>query len=117
VIDPKTSKEKAAALIEAKDPLSAFVASYRNWDSKHGDAFEAVKTISPVTQAKLDANTQVLAQMGARGTPAFIFKDGVGKINRIQGAVTAEQMPSIMKATIPGSVIAPAGAPTALSAY
>ena len=109
VIDPKTSKEKAAALLEAKDPLAALESAYRNWESKRGDAFEAVKAIAPVTQAKLDANSQVLAQMGARGTPAFIFKDGEGKINRIQGSVTAEHVPSIMKVAAPVAEVAPKG--------
>ena len=95
VIDPRSSKEKAAALLQAQDPASKMTSAYESWAQDHGAGFEMATTIDPPTQAKLDKNLQVMGVLGSRSTPSFIYKDADGKVKKFTGVIPNNQIASM----------------------
>ena len=48
--------------------------------------------ITPALRAKLDANQALMQRLGAPATPTIFFKDGSGKLQKVQGAPAAEAL-------------------------
>ena len=90
-----TSKGKSAALLESGSPGAALVAGYRDWNTKKGDAFAVSLAPRQETLDALDANGKLMLAMGARGTPAFVYKDAQGVIQKISGMIPAGEIPKV----------------------
>lgn len=92
VIGP-TSPGKAAALLSARDPQAALA----QHEQEHGKG--GVKPLGQIPEkirVQLDANQKLMQQLGASGTPAIFYKDASGKLQKMQGAPSAEMLPRIL---------------------
>jgi len=88
-----TSAGKAAALLTAPDPAVAL--SQHELQQTSG----GLKPLNPVpapVRAQLDANYKMMEQLGASATPAIFYKDGSGKLQKMQGAPSAEMLSKIL---------------------
>ena len=87
-----TSPGKAAALLGAADPAAALAQHERDFSS---GGIAAMAPITPALRAKLDANQALMQRLGAPATPTIFFKDGSGKLQKVQGAPAAEALVKI----------------------
>lgn len=88
-----TSPGKAAALLAAKDPSSAL--------SQHEQqqTLGGLKPMSPIpanVRAQLDANFRLMQQLGSAATPTIFYKDAQGRLQKMQGAPSAEKLSQIL---------------------
>lgn len=75
------SAGKAAAILEAPDPVAALKAAHAGYVEKTESAGIEPVPVTPQTQAKLLANLHLAERLGMRGTPMILFKDHTtGKI-------------------------------------
>lgn len=88
-----TSPGKAAALLAAKDPQAALT-QHEQQHAKGGT--QALNQIPPAIQAKLDANQQLMQQLGASATPTIFYQDASGNLQKLQGAPSAQMLGKIM---------------------
>ncbi len=88
-----TSAGKAAAILSADDPGAALTAYERN----HG-SLKALQKIPADISRKLDANQQLMQQLGASATPAIFYQDSDGLIKSLQGAPSAATLKEILGA-------------------
>jgi thiol:disulfide interchange protein DsbG len=77
------SAGKAAALLSAKDPQRA-LAQHEQQHASGGVA--ALAKIAPKVRVQLDANEQLMQQLGFSATPTVLYKDGAGHLQTAQGA-------------------------------
>lgn len=81
-----TSAGKAAAILDAKDPLAAF---HKNED-EFGPApkFGGIAETIPSEQAtkRLQQNAQLFKQTGMPGVPVMMFREASGKVRIVDGA-------------------------------
>lgn len=87
-----TSAGKAAALLSAKDPQIAL--SEHEQEHAFG-GIEPLDQISATVRQQLDANQQLMQQLGLSATPAILYKDASGILQKMQGAPSAERLVSI----------------------
>ena len=88
-----TSPGKAAAILSAPDPQAALT----QHQQQHGSGgMKPLAQISPKVRAQLDANQQLMQQLGFSGTPATLYKDADGKLQNVEGAPSAEMLVKIM---------------------
>lgn len=80
VIKPESLPE-AANILDAKDPAAAWQANEAGFRSNPTPATDA----SAAAIAKVRANTELMTELGFRGTPSIIWKDTEGKIHTLQG--------------------------------
>lgn len=92
IIGP-TSPGKAAALLTAKDPQAA-LAQHEQQRSKGG--LKPLSSIPKEVQAQLEANQKLMQQLGSSATPTIFHKDADGKLQKTQGAPSAEKLISIL---------------------
>lgn len=88
-----TSPGKAAAILAAKDPQAALTQHEKN------HAQGGVKPLGQIPAkigAQLDANHKLMQQLGASATPTIYYKDASGKLQKMQGAPSAEMLGKIM---------------------
>ena len=87
-----TSAGKAAALLSAKDPKLAL----NEHEQEHAfGGIEPLDKISVTVRQQLDANQQLMQQLGLSATPAILYKDANGNLQKMQGAPSAERLVSI----------------------
>lgn len=86
----KTSYDKAAATLAAKDPGAAFTERHKNFTSQ-----AAVPEANAEMRAKIEANNKLMSTWGFRGTPAIIYKDKDGTVRTQPGMVTLSQLPQM----------------------
>lgn len=72
-----TSVDKAAALLASSEPAADMSLGHLAWKEKGSDGFKSL-TPTPEHEAKIKANNAFMAETGAGGTPAFIYKDKAG---------------------------------------
>jgi len=82
-----SSQKKAAYLLSAKDPKAALIGN----ESGEKPAIEA-KTIEAKQRQQLDDNQQLMATVGASGTPAILYLDSTGMLQMHPGAPQGEQL-------------------------
>lgn len=82
-----SSQKKAAYLLSAKDPKAALFGN----ESGENPAKEA-KTIEPKQRQQLDDNQQLMATVGASGTPAILYLDATDMLQMHAGAPQGEQL-------------------------
>ena len=88
-----TSPGKAAAILAAKDPQAALT----QHEQQH--AAGGTKPLSQVPDkigAQLDANQKLMQQLGSSATPTIFYKDASGKLQKMQGAPSAEMLAKIL---------------------
>lgn len=85
------SAGKAAALFAAQDPRAAILEN----DAKFRAGGIAAVEVSPEIRAALDANSAMMAEIGATGTPAVLYRDAEGKTRMIGGMPKLAQLPAI----------------------
>jgi thiol:disulfide interchange protein DsbG len=94
-----TSAGKAAALLKSSDPAAALATYERNQVGPTAKAMEAgrprplddaglkpLAAIPPTTQAQLDANAALMANLGLQATPAMAWRDAAGALKTRTGA-------------------------------
>ena len=88
-----TSAGKAAALLSAPDPQAALT----QHQQQHGSGgVKPLAQISPKVRAQLDANQQLMQQLGFSGTPATLYKDADGNLQNVEGAPSAEMLSRVL---------------------
>lgn len=88
-----TSPGKAAALLAAKDPAAAL--SQHELQQTSG----GLKPLNPIPaefRAQLDANFRLMGQLGSPATPTIFYKDARGRLQKMQGAPSAEMVTQIL---------------------
>jgi len=94
----KDSTNKAAALLNAKDPAAAIATLHAEWGKT--SSFAATP-VTPEMKAKLDANGRLMAEMGFRGTPATLYKDKNGKVLSADGMPKPAMLNAITGINLP----------------
>ncbi len=88
-----TSPGKAAALLTAKDPQAALT---QHELQRASGGVKPLSSISKEVQDQLDANQQLMQQLGSSATPTIFYKDAGGKLQKVQGAPSAEKLVNIL---------------------
>ncbi|TDQ37281.1 thiol:disulfide interchange protein DsbG [Thiopseudomonas denitrificans] len=83
------SRKKAAYILAAKDSTKALI------DNESGKAPAKENAISDQQATQLDANLQLMSQVGASGTPAILYLDETGMLQLHPGAPQGEQLVEI----------------------
>lgn len=81
-----TSPGKAAAMLEAKDPLKAFYQDEEHYARGEGGGGIDETLMSTKTEAALKINVHLLRLSGIDAVPTILFRDGNGQPIIIQGA-------------------------------
>jgi thiol:disulfide interchange protein DsbG len=88
-----TSFGKAAAILEAKDPLAAF----RQNEEKFSAGGAAQETFaSAATEKRLNQNSKLLTQIGGQSVPTLVFRDAAGHIKVAQGGPTPNKLDAFL---------------------
>lgn len=83
----ESSQKKAAYLLSAKNPEDALR------DNESGKkAAQEINRIADQQRQQLDENQQLMASLGASGTPAILYLDSTGMLQMHPGAPQAEQL-------------------------
>jgi len=83
----ESSQKKAAYLLSAKNPAAALK------DNESGKKpAQEIKTIADQQRQQLDDNQQLMARLGASGTPAILYLDPTGMLQMHPGAPQGEQL-------------------------
>lgn len=83
----ESSQKKAAYLLSAKNPEDALR------DNESGKkAAQEINSIADEQRQQLDENQQLMANLGASGTPAILYLDPTGMLQMHPGAPQAEQL-------------------------
>lgn len=94
-----TSEGKAAAIIQAPDPLKAFLTSEQNYgflNSDTGGGIPPAKHIAERSQSILDENLSILQGQNLYGIPIVVFQADDGKPFYFSGERTEAQLREIM---------------------
>jgi thiol:disulfide interchange protein DsbG len=87
------SAGKAAALLSAKDPQRALL----QHEQQHANGgVAAVAPIAPKVRAQLDANENLMHELGFSATPTVLYKDGAGHLQTMQGAPAKDKLIEIL---------------------
>ena len=88
-----TSPGKAAAILSAPDPQAALT---QHQQQRGSGGMKPLAQISPTVRAQLDANQQLMQQLGFSGTPATLYKDADGNLQTVAGAPSAEMLNRVL---------------------
>jgi len=86
------SPGKAAAILSARDPSAALL---KNETSFQSGGIEPVE-VSAEVAARLEANQRLMGELGFQGTPAILFKDATGALQRRSGMPQGADMLQVM---------------------
>lgn len=89
----ETSPAKAAALLADKSPETALHAHEK---AGKGSALKPLTSIPKEIQAKLDANMQLMTDLGLSATPSIFYLDDHGHLQQQQGAPRPEMLGKIL---------------------
>ena len=93
----ETSHGKAGAMLDAKDPLTAFYTNEDKYDPSGGlGGVEEALDVSPKAQAALKANAALLARTGFGSVPALLFHADDGESVLIFGAPGQAKLDAIL---------------------
>jgi thiol:disulfide interchange protein DsbG len=89
----ESSQPKAAAVLGADDPAGAL--------QRHADHFEAGGIDAPADPAagpmkQVEANNQLMRELGLRGTPALYYRTSEGKVGRAEGLPSDQRLAEIL---------------------
>ena len=98
------SPGKAAAILEAPDPSRALDQNEKQWQRLPDDLGGGIPPLprpKPGTLAALSINQQLMRDLGARGTPALVYRSADHAVHVIQGGVDAARLESILSSAAP----------------
>ena len=91
----ETSTGKAAAILQGKDRLAAFIENEKKYNlANHEGGIKPVKP-SSASAKQLQENSEFMHKLGITGTPAIVWKDAQGKIQVKGGMPRLHELPSI----------------------
>lgn len=85
----ESSRKKAAYILAAKDQAAALIGN------ESGKTPAKENAIADAQAKQLDANLQLMSQVGASGTPAILYQDETGMLQLHPGAPQGEQLVEI----------------------
>jgi len=91
----ETSTGKAAAILQAKDRLAAFTENEQKYVLKNHEGGIKPAKPSAASLKVLQANSELMHQLGITGTPAIVWKDAQGKIQMKPGMPRLSEFPAI----------------------
>jgi len=100
------SMAKAAAIIQAPDPLKAFVTNEKNYgflNSDTGGGIPPAKQVDAASQTILDENLSILQGQNLYGIPVVVFQADDGKPFYFSGQRSEAQLREILAHVVPGS--------------
>jgi thiol:disulfide interchange protein DsbG len=98
------SRGKAAAILEAQDPSRALDRNERQWARLPGDlggGIPALQSPKPETLAALRTNEQLMRELGARGTPALVYRSADHALHVVQSSADPARLESILSGATP----------------
>lgn len=98
------SPGKAAAILEAPDPSRALDQNERQWarlPDDLGGGIPPLRRPKPETLAALRTNEQLMHELGARGTPALVYRSADHAVHVVQGGADPVQLESILSSATP----------------
>jgi thiol:disulfide interchange protein DsbG len=88
-----TSFGKAAAILEAKDPLAAF----RQNEEKFSAGGAAQETFAgAATEKRLNQNSKLLTQIGGQSVPTLVYRDATGHIKVALGGPVPNKLDAFL---------------------
>lgn len=90
-----TSAQRAAAILEAKEPAQALAENERNFVEASEEGGLAPIEPSAETMKKLDANKALMVSLGGRGTPMIVWKDQHGEMQTKSGMPSLRALPEM----------------------
>jgi thiol:disulfide interchange protein DsbG len=88
-----TSAGKAAALLSAKNPQAALT----QMELHHASGgIKPLEQIPASIRTKLDANQNLMEQLGSSATPAIFYKGESGNLEKLEGAPAPEALPKVL---------------------
>lgn len=91
-----TSFGKAAAILEAKDPLAAFRVNEEKYVQGGGFGGAAETIPGAETEKRLKQNSKLLTQAGGQSVPTIVFRDASGLIKVSQGAPSGKRLDALL---------------------
>jgi thiol:disulfide interchange protein DsbG len=91
----QSSLPKAAAIMSADDPAAALRRHEESYEDDGGIA--AADSISTEVRQQLQANTQLMREVGVNGTPAIFYKDADGKVKSANGMPSLDRLAQIYR--------------------
>ncbi|KPV41784.1 hypothetical protein AN478_01450 [Thiohalorhabdus denitrificans] len=89
-----SSPGKAAAILGADDPTQALNEHERSYED---GGIEPVDSPGSKVQSRLEDNQRIMQRLGARATPAVVYRDGDGKVHMVAGMPRLEALPKILR--------------------
>ncbi|HET7921568.1 MAG TPA: thiol:disulfide interchange protein DsbG [Gammaproteobacteria bacterium] len=97
----RTSPTKAAAILEADDPLQALRKNERDWgknpDGDRGGGIRALRHLDFSMRLKLGMNGRLARDFGIQGTPGLVWKDRRGQVYVLQSSPPPEDLARIIE--------------------
>ena len=91
-----TSLGKAAAILDAKDPLLALRQNEEKFSATDGFGAVGEAFASPEAAKHLEQNSELLKQVGGQSVPTLLFRDFTGQINVRQGAPSQQKLDALL---------------------
>ncbi len=95
-----SSLPKAAAILQAKDPLQAFHQNENDYDfaanGQPGGGIEPARTITPKVRQELARNLAVYSSNKLFGVPAMVWTKADGRAASLTGVPSAAELSSIL---------------------
>lgn len=91
-----SSVGRAAAIMQAPDPAAALRKNEIGYNAKQFDGgIPPLSDVPAALAAQFQANTQLMQQFGAPGTPLLVWQDRAGKVHRKVGLPRLSELPQI----------------------
>lgn len=94
-----SSRTKAAAILMAKDPATAYEQNERHYrmdvPEAEAGAITPAKTVPAAIARKLKANAKLMVALGITGTPGVVYRDAGGKVHKLSGMPRLALLPKI----------------------
>jgi thiol:disulfide interchange protein DsbG len=101
-----TSPTKAAAILEAANPVQALKQNETEWgqnpDGSSGGGIEPLTGLDFSMRLKLMMHFKLARDFGIFGTPGLIWQDDRGKVHVLQSAPLPEQLAQVVKSANEG---------------
>lgn len=87
------SANKVAAILGAASPSEALTRNERAYDA---GGIKGLATVPAAVRKQLDENESLMLQLGFQGTPAILFQDAAGAVQRRSGMPPADDLPAVL---------------------
>ncbi len=91
-----TSAGRAAAIIQAKNPETAFQDNETRFNTATEDGgIKPLTAPTPASLARISQNGHLMSRFGSNGTPTLVWKDKAGAVRAIYGLPRLSKLPGI----------------------